>query len=88
MDLKLVKSKDIKELQQTLKEIRENNKKLNDEWLCNKEAAAFLKMSTKTLYRFRIKGLIPFARRQKMIFFKKSDLITFMENYYRFNTQN
>ena len=90
MDLKLIKSKDIKDLKNALEKINSENKKLTEVWLNNKEAAQFLKMSVKTLYRYRIKNLVPYARRNKLIFFKKSDLIIFINKYYKvvnYNTE-
>jgi hypothetical protein len=82
MDLQLVKTKDIREMKDALKEINATNQKLSEEWLSNKEAAMFFRTSTKTLYRYRVKGQLPYAKRNSQILFKKSDLVEFMNNRY------
>jgi len=86
MDLKLVKTKDIKDLKNALIDIQEKNKKISEEWLNNKDAAKFLNMSIKTLYRYRIKRLIPYAKRERLVFYKKSDLIEFINKHYKMST--
>ncbi|MFM7023096.1 MAG: helix-turn-helix domain-containing protein [Flavobacteriales bacterium] len=49
----------------------ENNK---TEFFNLKEAAAFLKLAGQTIYGFTSKRKIPFLKRGKKLYFKKSDL--------------
>ena len=82
MDLKLIKSKDIKELKQELQNIKNDNAELHEEWLNTEEAALFLKISIRTLKRYREAGRIPYSKDVRIFRFKKSDLITYIKNKY------
>jgi excisionase family DNA binding protein len=46
----------------------------NDPFLSIKEAAAFLNLATQTVYGFTSNGTIPFIKKGKKLYFKKSEL--------------
>ena len=87
MDLKLVKTKDINELKKELKDIRKENLELQDEWLSTAEAAKFLKVSKKTLLRYRNMGKLPYSKDGRKVRYKKSDIIKYLKNHY-FSLEN
>ncbi|PLX00995.1 MAG: DNA-binding protein [Marinilabiliales bacterium] len=87
MDLKLVKTKDINELKRELKDIRKENLELQDEWLSTAEAAKFLKVSKKTLLRYRNMGKLPYSKDGRKVRYKKSDIIKYLKNHY-FSLEN
>jgi hypothetical protein len=78
MELKLIKANDIEYIKSELKELHLTN----DEWLGNEEAMAFLRVSKRTMFRYRMAGKIPFSKNERKIYFKKSDLQRFLEGYY------
>ena len=59
------------------------NDLLNEQWLSSDEAAEFLKVSKKTLKRYRDLGKSPFSKDARKIRFKKSDIIKYLNNYYQ-----
>ncbi len=82
MDLKLVKTKDINEMKQDLQKIKESNKEIQEVWMDSSEAAKFLKVCTRTLKRYRDMGKIPFAKDGRIVRFRKSDLINYLNKHY------
>jgi excisionase family DNA binding protein len=56
---------------------------LHEEWLSSDEAAEFLKVSKKTLKRYRDSGKLPFSKDARKIRYKKSDIIKYLNNYYQ-----
>lgn len=87
MDLKLVKAKDINDLKKEIKEIQKTNMELQDEWLSTEETIKFLKVSKKTLLRYRKTGKIPYSKDGRKVRYKKSDLIKYLKNHY-FSLEN
>jgi len=59
------------------------NKNLQEEWLSSEEAAEFLKVSKRTLKRYRDLGKLPFSKDVRKIRYKKSDIIKYLNNYYQ-----
>ena len=82
MDLKLIKSKDIKELKDELKNIKNDNLELKEEWLNEDETAAFLKVCKKTLHRYRASGRLPYSKDGRTIRYRKSDIINYIKKYF------
>jgi excisionase family DNA binding protein len=78
MDLKLIQAKDIKAIRSELKALHQNT----DEWLCCEEAIKFLRISKRTMFRYRISGKLAFSKNGRKIYFKKSDLSELLDNYY------
>jgi len=82
MDLQLIKTKDIKELKQQLEEFKKDHLEILDKWLNTDEASAFLKVGKKTLQRYRDAGKLAYSKDGKSIWYKKSDLIKFLNRNY------
>lgn len=82
MELKLIKTKDIKELKNELKNIRNDNVAMQDIWLNTFETAKFLNVSTKTLKRYRDKGKLSYSKDGRKIRYKKSDIIEYLNKFY------
>jgi len=82
MDLKLIKSKDIKALQKELQELKKDNAEIKEEWFNTKQAAEYLKVCSKTLENYRVAGKLAFSKDGRMIRYKKSDLIKYLEGKY------
>ena len=82
MDLKLIKSKDINEHKNDLKSIKKDNAKLQEEWLNSEEAAKYLRVSIRTLKRYRDAGKLAYSKDSRMIRYKKTDLIDYINNHY------
>ncbi len=82
MDLKLIKTKDIKDLKKQIQNINKENAELQEEWLSTKEAAAFLKIVPRTLKRYRDSGRIAYSKDGRKVWYKKSDLINHIKQHY------
>ncbi len=82
MDLKLIDNKDFNKLRADIKNLAKVNKELQEVWLNSNEAADFLKLSKRTLIRYREKGKIPFSKDGRKIWYRKSDLISYLGNNY------
>jgi excisionase family DNA binding protein len=87
MDLKLIDKKDIRELSKKLTEIKKDNELINEQWLSSEEAAAFLKVSKKSLQRYRNAGKLAYSKDGRTIRYKKTDLIKYLNNHY-FSIEN
>ncbi len=82
MDLKLIDSKDFKNLRDDIKSLNKTNENLQEVWMTSEEAAMFLKISKRTLQRYRESGKLAFAKDSRMIWFKKSDLVSYLNGNY------
>ncbi len=87
MELKLVKTKDLNDLKKEIREIGKTNEELQDVWLSTKEAAAFLKVSKKTLKRYCDDGKLPYSKDNRKIRYKKTDLVKYLNQHY-FSPEN
>jgi excisionase family DNA binding protein len=87
MDLKLIDKKDIRELNKKLTEIKKDNELINEQWLSSEEAAEFLKVSKKTLQRYRDAGKLAYSKDGRTIRYKKLDLIKYLNRNY-FSIEN
>jgi len=57
---------------------------VEDELLTRKEVAEFLKISQTEVYRLTRKGELPVIKKsKKFVRYKKSDILAFLERYYR-----
>ena len=56
---------------------------LQEEWLSSDETAEFLKVSKKTLKRYRDSGKLPFSKDARKIRYKKSDIIKYLNKHYQ-----
>ena len=82
MDLKLIRTKDIKELKKALQNIRDDNAAIQDVWLTTEETSKFLNVSTKTLKRYRDKSKLAYSKDGRKIRYKKSDILKYLECFY------
>jgi len=82
MDLKLIKSKDIKDLQKQINELNETNMSLQEKWLFPEEAAEFLDVSLRTLLRMRSRGDLAYSKIGQKVRYKQSDLIKCFNKHY------
>jgi len=53
----------------------------HEEFVTTKEACMILKVSARWLYELRNKGHIRYYQRKRKIWFKKSDLIEFIDDF-------
>lgn len=58
-----------------------NVKENKDELLDNSDLLKFLKITSRTAQNYRDKGLIPFSKIGSKIFYKKSDVIEFIDKH-------
>ena len=49
--------------------------------LDNEEAAKFIKVSTRTLQKYREQHLLTFSQHDRMIWYRKSDLLDFLQRH-------
>ncbi len=82
MDLKLIDKKDIRELNKKLSEIKKENAEINEKWYSSEEAAEFLKVSKKSLKRYRDAGKLAYSKDGRSIRYKKSDLVKYLNKFY------
>jgi excisionase family DNA binding protein len=73
MDTEVINASEIKAII-----IRENN----DDWLIYEDAAKFLGVSKRTMFRYRNNGELACAKNGRKIYFKKSDLVAFIKSHY------
>jgi excisionase family DNA binding protein len=55
----------------------------NDDWLIYEEAAKFLGVSKRTMFRYRNNGELACAKNGRKIYFKKSDLVAYIKSHYK-----
>ena len=82
MDLKLIDKKDIKELSKKIEILTKKNAEMLDVWISSEEACDFLKVGKKSLKRYRDAGELAYSKYGKVIRYKKSDLIKYLNKYY------
>ncbi len=51
-----------------------------DEWYTTAQACRFLRMSERQLYKLKAEGVIPFSKPRGRVYFRKSNLIAYMDN--------
>lgn len=86
MDVITIESRAFKEIQENLKEIREELNKakqqnIEDTWLSSKQVQKILGVSQKTWQTYRDKKLIPYSQIGHKIYVRVSWLEEFMEKY-------
>lgn len=68
-----------------LNELRHQNHVSSDELLTIEAAAKLLDLSKATLYGYTHRGTIPFKRRNRKLYFSKTDLIDWINREKRFD---
>lgn len=61
--------------------LQKNSNSSSEEILSIEEACQYLKVSSRTLQNYRDKNLISFFQLGKKILFRKSDILTFLQNH-------
>ena len=77
----------ISEIDEAIDKVRESFKDyrplLNgDRWICDREAAEFLKVSRHTLFTYRQKGLLPYVLLCGKILYRERDLEELLQRNY------
>ena len=58
-----------------------NDDKLSN-WMDSQDVFRELRISPRTLQRWRINGMIPYSRIKGICFYKKSDLVALLDRHY------
>ena len=82
MDLKLIKTKDIKDLKKQIEEMGKVNSDFQEQWLSSQQASEYLGVSVRTLLRIRSRGELPYSKVGQRARYKKSDLIKYLNRNY------
>lgn len=89
MEVITIESKAFQEILNRLEEIRSkiclNDKEnaLNDLWLNSDEVIKILKISKRTLQKYRNQGLIGFSQTGSKIYYRATDLERYLENSFK-----
>ncbi len=71
-------------VRKTIEKGRESDHKVvQKEWLTNKEVCEMLSITLKTMQNYRDKGIIPFSKIGSKLYYRKSDINSFLESNYR-----
>jgi hypothetical protein len=71
--------KQIDEIHEKVSKIETNQ--IEIEWFDIPETCRFLKISSRTLQNYRNNGLLPFSQVNSKIYFRKQDLLKFLEGH-------
>lgn len=88
MELVLVKISEIESLAKDISEIKNMvkefglKKSFDDRWLTNKQVTELLKISSRTLQKYRDEGEISFSQRNGKIYYRIEDVDQFLMNKY------
>ena len=89
MVLDIISKKDLLEMEARLLvklseifDARTSNGSDTREWLNEKEAREYLRVSKSTLQKYRREGIIPFSQYERKIMFRKEDLDAFLTQNY------
>jgi hypothetical protein len=78
MEVTLISSEDLKKIQSDIAALRENS----DEWIEDKVAVKLLGIHTKTLYRYRRMGLLPYSKAGRKVYYRKRDIANYLARFY------
>lgn len=85
-------AEDVKQIKADVAEIKKNKQEdLLNTWLTHEDVCALLKISIRSLYNYRSKGLIPFSHAEGtgIVYYKLEDVHKFLEdNYTSIQKQN
>ena len=82
------------EMNNVLSKIEKQLKGLNsskselDEWLDNQEVCILMNISDRKLLSLRQKGLIPFSRIDRKVYYNKEDILNYMKKNLKTHTNN
>lgn len=74
-------------IEKQLKELNSSKSELN-EWLDNQDVCILMNISDGKLLSLRQKGLIPFSRIDRKIYYKKEDILNYMRRNLKTYTNN
>lgn len=74
-------------IEKQLKGLNSSKSELN-EWLDNQEVCILMNISDRKLLSLRQKGLIPFSRIDRKIYYKKEDILNYMRRNLKAYTNN
>lgn len=74
-------------IEKQLKGLNSSNPDLS-EWLDNQEVCILMNISDRKLLSLRQKGLIPFSRIDRKIYYKKEDILSYIRNNLKTYTSN
>ena len=74
-------------IEKQLKGLNSSKSELN-EWLDNQDVCILMNISDRKLLSLRQKGLIPFSRIDRKIYYKKEDILSYIRNNLKTYTNN
>lgn len=74
-------------IEKQLKGLNSSKSKLN-EWLDNQDVCILMNISDRKLLSLRQKGLIPFSRIDRKIYYEKEDILSYVRNNLKTYTNN
>ena len=74
-------------IEKQLKGLNFSKPELN-EWLDNQDVCLFMNISDRKLLSLRQKGLIPFSRIDRKVYYKKEDILNYMRNNLKTHINN
>ena len=77
----------LSKIEKQLKGLDSSKSKL-DEWLDNQDVCILMNISDRKLLSLRQKGLIPFSRIDRKIYYKKEDILNYMRRNLKTYTNN
>ena len=77
----------LSKIEKQLKGLDSSKSKL-DEWLDNQDACILMNISDRKLLSLRQKGIIPFSRIDRKVYYKKDDILNYMRKNLKTYTNN
>lgn len=74
-------------IEKQLKELNSSKSELN-EWLDNQDVCILMNISDRKLLSLRQKGLIPFSRIDRKVYYNKEDILNYMKKNLKTHTNN
>lgn len=74
-------------IEKQLKGLNSSKSELN-EWLDNQDVCILMNISDRKLLSLRQKGLIPFSRIDKKVYYNKEDILNYMKKNLKIHTNN
>ena len=77
----------LSKIEKQLKGLDSSKSKL-DEWLDNQDVCILMNISDRKLLSLRQKGLIPFSRIDRKVYYNKEDILNYMKKNLKTHTNN
>lgn len=94
MEIVNIEANAFMEMNNVLSKIEKQLKGLNSskselgEWLDNQDVCVLMNISDRKLLSLRQKGIIPFSRIDRKVYYKKGDILNYMRRYLKTYTNN